>query len=76
MTWVKDGVLDCEELWALLAVAGYEEEEGLPRRAWPTCPVVSGSEKPGVVCFVMAEDRRTWMARRMGRRRHGRSRST
>ncbi|CAL4982174.1 unnamed protein product [Urochloa decumbens] len=42
-TWVKDGVLDCEELWAL---PGYE---GLPR-ACLECPVVS-LDNPEVICF-------------------------
>jgi hypothetical protein len=50
MTWVKEGVLYCEEFWALLAGC----DEGLPRRAWPECPVVN-SEKPDVVCFLVAE---------------------
>ncbi|KAL6870780.1 hypothetical protein ACP4OV_014628 [Aristida adscensionis] len=49
MAWVKDGVLDCEELWAQ---PGYE---GLSR-AQPWCPVVS-SDNPDVVCFKVAGKR-------------------
>ncbi|XP_021316309.1 uncharacterized protein LOC8073664 [Sorghum bicolor] len=43
MAWVKDGVLDCEELWAM---PGYE---GLPRVHLQS-PVVS-LDNPDVVCF-------------------------
>ncbi|KAL6657124.1 hypothetical protein ACP70R_004904 [Stipagrostis hirtigluma subsp. patula] len=61
MAWVKDGVLDCEELWAL---PGYE---GLPR-AHLEQPVVS-LDNPDVVCFVVSncyhrvehEERKSWL---------------
>ncbi|CAM0146231.1 unnamed protein product [Urochloa decumbens] len=43
MKWVKDAVLDCEELWAL---PGYE---GLPR-VHLECPIVS-LDNPDIVCF-------------------------
>ncbi|RCV37311.1 hypothetical protein SETIT_8G052600v2 [Setaria italica] len=48
MTWVKDGALDCEELWAL---PGYE---GIPR-VHPQHPVVS-LDNPDVVCFKVVGD--------------------
>ncbi|KAL6639730.1 hypothetical protein ACP70R_022552 [Stipagrostis hirtigluma subsp. patula] len=47
LTWVKDGVLDGGELWAL---PGYYE--GLPR-VHVECPVVS-LENPDVVCFTIS----------------------
>ncbi|KAL6657123.1 hypothetical protein ACP70R_004903 [Stipagrostis hirtigluma subsp. patula] len=61
MAWVKDGVLDCEELWAM---PGYE---GLPR-AHLEQPVVS-LDNPDVVCFVVSnwfhrvehEERKAWL---------------
>jgi hypothetical protein len=56
MAWVKDGVLDCEELWAM---AGYD---GLPHVHLQS-PVVS-LDKPDVICFkVMASlrDQNAWM---------------
>ncbi|KAL6639725.1 hypothetical protein ACP70R_022547 [Stipagrostis hirtigluma subsp. patula] len=61
MTWVKDDVLECEELWAL---PGYE---GLPH-AHLECPVVS-LDKPNIVCFLVSnhnlnvsyEDWKEWM---------------
>ncbi|OQU82988.1 hypothetical protein SORBI_3005G058000 [Sorghum bicolor] len=61
LTWVKDGEVDCEEIWAL---PGYE---GLPR-ANLECPMVS-LEDPNVVCFLVSnnryfttyEDRKVWM---------------
>ncbi|KAL6653493.1 hypothetical protein ACP70R_009071 [Stipagrostis hirtigluma subsp. patula] len=56
MTWVKDSVLDCEELWGL---PGYE---GLPRVP-PQYPIVS-SDNPDIVCFMICEgysDPKTWM---------------
>ena len=46
VAWVVDGVLDCEELWAM---PGYE---GLPRVP-PVCPVVS-PDNPDVVCFKVS----------------------
>ncbi|CAL4985576.1 unnamed protein product [Urochloa decumbens] len=53
MTWVKDTVLHCEELWAL---HGYE---GLPR-VHPECPILS-LQNSDVVCFRVSEDDFTWM---------------
>ncbi|CAL4985590.1 unnamed protein product [Urochloa decumbens] len=60
LTWVKDGEIDCEELWAL---PGYE---GLPR-ADVQCPVVS-LDDPDIVCFLVSnyefvsyEDYKVWM---------------
>ncbi|CAL4982176.1 unnamed protein product [Urochloa decumbens] len=60
LTWVKDGEIDCEELWAL---PGYE---GLPR-ADVMCPLVS-LDDPDVVCFlvsnyefVSSENYKVWM---------------
>ena len=60
MAWVKDAVavLDCEELWALLA------SEGLPR-VQPCCPVLS-VDNPGTVCFRVSypdilEGNQVWM---------------
>jgi hypothetical protein len=50
MEWVKEGVLHCEELWAAVLAAGYED---IPR-VRVSCPTVS-SENPNVVCF-MADD--------------------
>ncbi|OEL22323.1 hypothetical protein BAE44_0016658 [Dichanthelium oligosanthes] len=47
-TWVKDGVLDCEELWAFPAY------DGLPR-VHLEHPIVS-SDDPDVVCFTVCED--------------------
>uniref|UniRef100_A0A0D9XTB6 DUF1618 domain-containing protein n=1 Tax=Leersia perrieri TaxID=77586 RepID=A0A0D9XTB6_9ORYZ len=46
MVWVKEAVLDCEEIWALLAASS----KGLPR-VYVVCPVVS-FENPDVVCFI------------------------
>jgi hypothetical protein len=60
MAWVVDGVLDCEELWAM---PGYE---GLPRVP-VECPVVS-PDNPDVVCFKVSNrclvgyrDQKVWM---------------
>ncbi|OEL35773.1 hypothetical protein BAE44_0003208 [Dichanthelium oligosanthes] len=60
MIWVKDGLLDSDELWAL---QGYE---GLPH-VYPECPVVS-SDNPDIVCFIVREEhfvsheeRKVWM---------------
>jgi len=57
MAWVKDGVLDCEELWAM---PGYE---GLPHVHLES-PVVS-LDNPDVVCFKVGRshrgDQNTWM---------------
>lgn len=60
LTWVKDGEMDCRELWTL---PGYE---GLPR-ADLQCPVVSVDD-PNVVCFLVSnyritrrEDKTVWM---------------
>ena len=50
MVWAVDGVLDCEELWAM---PGYE---GLPRVP-PVCPVVS-PDNPDVVCFKVSNGSR------------------
>ncbi|KAF8697384.1 hypothetical protein HU200_035980 [Digitaria exilis] len=52
MAWVKECVLDCEELWSL--VAGI----GLPRVDL-TCPVLS-PENPDAVCFVACEGKSLW----------------
>ncbi|TVU26520.1 hypothetical protein EJB05_29070, partial [Eragrostis curvula] len=60
MSWVKEGVLDCEEIWAL---PGYE---GLPRMhlRWP----VVSLDNPDIICFevsdhysIRSEDRKAWM---------------
>ncbi|RCV37837.1 hypothetical protein SETIT_8G094100v2 [Setaria italica] len=61
MTWVKDGLLDCDELWLLLNYGR------LPRVA-PKYPIVS-SDKTDVVYFVLCEnhyfmdnaDKTVWM---------------
>ncbi|CAL4995008.1 unnamed protein product [Urochloa decumbens] len=61
LTWVKDGEMDCEELWRL---PGYE---GLPQ-ANLMCPVV-WLDIPNVICFLVSngpfvssyEDRKEWM---------------
>ncbi|CAL4994975.1 unnamed protein product [Urochloa decumbens] len=52
MKWVKEAVLDCEELWSLAAC------KGLPR-VHLTCPVVS-MENPDVVCFMAKEGDMLW----------------
>ncbi|OEL22325.1 hypothetical protein BAE44_0016657 [Dichanthelium oligosanthes] len=58
-TWVKDGVLDCDELWKL------PEYGSLPRVPLEY-PVVS-SDDPNVVCFTVCDDhcnldeRKVWM---------------
>ncbi|KAL6653291.1 hypothetical protein ACP70R_008869 [Stipagrostis hirtigluma subsp. patula] len=49
MTWVKDGVLDCVELWSQ---PGYE---GLPR-VHVQCPIVS-SDNPDIICFRVSDER-------------------
>ena len=49
MTWVKDGVMDCEELWAM---PGYG---GIPR-VHPQHPIVS-LDNADVVCLKVARDR-------------------
>jgi len=58
--WVKDGVLDCEEVW------GFPALQGIPR-AHLENPIVS-SDDPDVVCFTVREDhcagateRKVWM---------------
>ncbi|KAL6658325.1 hypothetical protein ACP70R_003911 [Stipagrostis hirtigluma subsp. patula] len=48
MTWVKDGVLDCDELWSLPAYQGLA-------RVRLEYPVVS-LDNPDVVCFMVCED--------------------
>ncbi|RLM69624.1 hypothetical protein C2845_PM17G03240 [Panicum miliaceum] len=55
VAWVKDGVMDCEELWAM---PGYE---GIPR-VHPRHPVVS-LDNPDVVCLKVARDwdTKAWM---------------
>ncbi|CAM0146232.1 unnamed protein product [Urochloa decumbens] len=61
LTWVKDGEIDCEEIWRL---PGYE---GLPQ-ANPMCPVVC-LDNSNVVCLLVSnyalvssyEDRKLWM---------------
>ncbi|KAL6658433.1 hypothetical protein ACP70R_004019 [Stipagrostis hirtigluma subsp. patula] len=60
MTWVKDGVLDCAELWVQPCY------EGLPR-AHVHSPTVS-SDNPDIVCFTVSEeffindkDTKAWM---------------
>ncbi|CAL4995028.1 unnamed protein product [Urochloa decumbens] len=58
MAWVKEGVMDCEELWTL---PGYE---GIPR-VHLQCPVVS-LDNPDIVCFRVVgsmADRKAWMIR-------------
>ncbi|TVT96817.1 hypothetical protein EJB05_57956, partial [Eragrostis curvula] len=52
-TWVKDGVLDCEDLWAL---PGYED---LPR-VTVQYPIVSVDD-PDVVCFTVCNDYRSYL---------------
>ncbi|CAO2147945.1 unnamed protein product [Urochloa humidicola] len=56
--WVKDGTLDCEEIWAM---PGYD---GLPRRQL-TFPIFS-CDDPDTVCFMVSnvaygKDRKVWM---------------
>ncbi|CAL4982142.1 unnamed protein product [Urochloa decumbens] len=58
--WVKDGVLDCEEIWAM---PGYGS---LPRRQL-TFPIWS-CDDPDIVCFMVrnaayryGKDRKVWM---------------
>ncbi|CAD6254564.1 unnamed protein product [Miscanthus lutarioriparius] len=56
VAWMKDGVLDCEELWAM---PGYE---GLPRGHLQS-PIVS-LDNPDVVCFKVTrahKDQDIWM---------------
>ncbi|RCU61717.1 hypothetical protein SETIT_J028000v2 [Setaria italica] len=60
MTWMKDGVLHCEELWVLPAY------EGLPQVTVES-PMVTFDD-PDVVCFVVCErdyvkfsDRKVWI---------------
>nr|CAB3489286.1 unnamed protein product [Digitaria exilis] len=60
LTWVKDGEMDCRELWRH---PGYE---GLPR-ANGRCPVVS-LDDPDVICFLVdnyritrCEEKKVWM---------------
>ncbi|CAL4994991.1 unnamed protein product [Urochloa decumbens] len=56
VTWVKEGVMDCEELWAL---PGYE---GIPH-VHLQCPVVS-LDNPDIVCFWVVDsmaERKAWM---------------
>ncbi|KAL6658323.1 hypothetical protein ACP70R_003909 [Stipagrostis hirtigluma subsp. patula] len=48
MTWVKDNVLDCYELWALPSY------KGLPR-VYPEYPTVS-LDNPDIICFVIKDD--------------------
>uniref|UniRef100_A0A0D9XTB8 DUF1618 domain-containing protein n=1 Tax=Leersia perrieri TaxID=77586 RepID=A0A0D9XTB8_9ORYZ len=50
MVWVKDSVLDCEELWALLAASG----KGITQ-VDVVSPIVS-LENPDVVCFMAYHD--------------------
>ena len=45
MAWVKECVLDCEELWELASSVG------LPRGLQVSCPVVS-LENPDIICLV------------------------
>jgi hypothetical protein len=47
MTWVKEGVLDCDEIWALL---GYE---GIPRE--PVEHLVVSLDNPNVVYFMVPD---------------------
>ncbi|KAF8711114.1 hypothetical protein HU200_029120 [Digitaria exilis] len=61
LVWVKDGEIDCEELW------GQPGYEGLPK-GHLQCPIVS-LDDPNIVCFLVAnfpfvssyEDRKVWM---------------
>ena len=62
MAWVKDGVLDCDELWQL-------PNYGCRPRVALEYPMVS-SDDPGVVCFTVCEyhhsideahDEKVWM---------------
>ncbi|CAL5022638.1 unnamed protein product [Urochloa decumbens] len=64
MTWTKDGVLDCDELWQLPSY-------GRLPRVVPRYPIMS-SENPDIVCFLVREeinlvdddaDRTEWMLR-------------
>ncbi|CAN6362428.1 unnamed protein product [Urochloa humidicola] len=48
MTWVKDGVLDCDEIWQL------PNYGSLPRVA-PRYPIMS-ADNPDIVCFVICEN--------------------
>ncbi|KAF8711108.1 hypothetical protein HU200_029114 [Digitaria exilis] len=48
MTWVKDGVLDCDELWQL-------PNYGCLPRVPPKCPIVS-ADNPNIICFALCED--------------------
>ncbi|CAO2145762.1 unnamed protein product [Urochloa humidicola] len=48
MTWVKDGVLDCDEIWQL-------PNYGCLPRVPPKYPFVS-LDNPDVVCFMLCED--------------------
>ncbi|KAJ1274700.1 hypothetical protein BS78_05G081900 [Paspalum vaginatum] len=45
MAWVKECVLDCEELWEIAS------NRGLPRGLEVSCPVVS-LENPDVICLI------------------------
>ncbi|CAL5050674.1 unnamed protein product [Urochloa decumbens] len=57
VAWVKDGVMDCEELWAL---PGYK---GVLPRVHLQQPLVS-LDDPDVVCFKVVSDtdwRKVWM---------------
>uniref|UniRef100_A0A0D9XTC2 DUF1618 domain-containing protein n=1 Tax=Leersia perrieri TaxID=77586 RepID=A0A0D9XTC2_9ORYZ len=51
MAWVKEAVIDCEEIWALLAASC----KGFPRSVQVISPIVS-LENPDVVCFVAYHD--------------------
>ncbi|CAL4888532.1 unnamed protein product [Urochloa decumbens] len=64
MTWMKDGVLDCDELWQLT-------NYGRLPRVVPRYPIMS-SENPDIVCFLVREennlvdddaDKTEWMLR-------------
>ncbi|KAL6658437.1 hypothetical protein ACP70R_004023 [Stipagrostis hirtigluma subsp. patula] len=48
MSWVKEGMINCEEIWALPGC------EGLPR-VHPEFPVLSSAD-PDVVCFMVREE--------------------
>ncbi|CAL4995052.1 unnamed protein product [Urochloa decumbens] len=47
IAWVKDGVLDCDELWQL-------PNYGCLPRVAPKYPIIS-SDNPDIICFVICE---------------------
>lgn len=53
MAWVKECVLDCNEIWSLLTAGKGLQCVDL------TCPVLS-SENPDVVCFIACDEESLW----------------